>query len=470
MTPSQPDSSNGSSTATMTDPQATDRQYSPAPVPPPKRPWQKIPKPVRMVGAIGLVAGLGFGLYRLFFYQPEPDGLFLSGRIEGYETDVSAKIGGRVASVAVREGEEVRPNQLLLQIDDADTQAQLQGAQARLQQQRENLQRTRQQLPILQAQLQQAQLTTQQSTQESQGQIFAAENVVAQARADLAEAEANLFKAESTQRRTSQLYAEGAVSAQELDNDTANLTSAQAQVEARQQAVRSAQGQLTQAQATQKNTPIRTAYELQLQRQIDQAETDIAIAEQQVQDAEAAVAQYQANLNYLTIHSPIAGNVITRSVEPGEVVAAGAPLLTLVNQNQLYLRGFVPDGEIGHVTIGQSALVYLDTFPDQPLQATVSRIDPKASFTPENTYFKDDRVTQVFGVELTLNDNAEGLAKQGMPADGRILLPEDVELDTSIRFDQFSKPDHIQIGLLPFPTFPPTLSLLLPTPLLAPNL
>lgn len=426
MTPSPSDSTNGSSTATtVQDKEQLPVSQPPANSPPPRKPWQKIPKPVRIVGALGLLAGLGFGVYRLFFYQPEPDGLFLSGRIEGYETDISAKIGGRVARVAVREGDAVKPNQLLVQIDDADTRAQLQGAQARLQQQQQNLQSTRQQLPILQAELQQAQLTTEQSAQESQGQVYAAENAVAQAQADLAEAEANLFQAESRQRRTSQLYAEGAVSAQELDDDTAALGVAQAQVTAQQQAVRSAQGQLTQAQASQKNPPIRTAYELQIQRQIDQAETNISAAEQQVRDAQATVAQYQASLNYLVINSPMAGDVITRLVEPGEVVAAGAPLLTLVNRNQLYLRGFIPEGEIGHVAIGQSALVYLDSFPNQPLQATISRIDPEASFTPENTYFKDDRVTQVFGVELTLNDNAQGLAKQGMPADGRILLPED---------------------------------------------
>lgn len=73
--------------------------------------------------------------------------------------------------------------------------------------------------------------------------------------------------------------------------------------------------------------------------------------------------------------------------------------------------------------MGQQARVYLDSFPSQPLAATVTRVDPKASFTPENIYFKKDRVTQVFGVELTLKD-AQGQAKPGMPADGRILVPE----------------------------------------------
>jgi HlyD family secretion protein len=392
----------------------------------PKKSWQKIPKPVRVVGAIALLAGVGFGVYRVFFYNPDPDGIFLSGRIEGYETDVSARIGGRVEAVAAREGDLVEPGQLLIQIDDAETQAQLQGAIARVRAAQERSQRTRQQLPILQAQLEQAKLTTQQAQQESEGRVLEAQNSVATARSELAEAQENLVLSQASQRRTSQLFAEGAVSAQQQDEANAALGTAKARVAAARQRVDVAQGQLTQAQATAQNPPIRAAQELQIQKQIAQAQTDIAVAEQEVRDAKASQAQVQANLNYLVVKSPLAGTVLTRSVEPGEVIAAGAPLLTLVNQNQLYLRGFVPGGQVGGVKVGQSALVYLDSFPDRPLEAQVSRIDPKASFTPENTYFKEDRVTQVFGVELTLKD-PQGLAKQGMSADARILVPEPIQ-------------------------------------------
>jgi HlyD family secretion protein len=426
MTQTKADPQNDSKQPTGT---AVQEPQSP-PTPPPdepqshqKKPWQKIPKPVRVVGAIALIAGIGFGVYRLFFYHPEPDGLFLSGRIEGYETDVSAKIGGRVGQVAVREGDTVKPGQSLVRIDDSELRAQLQGAIAQVRAAQERLQRARQQLPVLQAQLQQASLTTQQASQDSQGRVYEAQNTVAQARADLAEAQASQFQAQTRYRRTERLYNEGVVPAQQLDDDTANLQVTRARVAAAQQQVASAQGRLTQAQATQQNVPIRGAAELQIQKQIAQARTDIAVAEQDVRNAQANQAQIQANLNYLVVNSPMTGDVITRSVEPGEVVAAGAPLLTLVNRQHLYLRGFIPEGQIGQVHLGQTAEVYLDSFPDRPLQATVSRIDPKASFTPENTYFQKDRVTQVFGVELTLKDNSQGLAKQGMPADGRIVAP-----------------------------------------------
>lgn len=429
MTQTQTDPPNDSRQAPSSPVRDKEQPFEPQQSPPPElqppanKPRRKIPKSVKIVGAIALLAGVGYGIYRVFFYQPEPPGLFLSGRIEGRQTDVSAKIGGKIEQVAVREGEMVQPGELLVKLNDSELRAQLQGAAARVSQAQERLERARQQIPVLQAQLHQANLTTQQVAQESQGRVVEAENALAAVRAQLAEAQENLRLAEVRQRRTNFLYAQGAVSAQERDEANAAVGVAQARVKAAQQQIQSAQGRFTQAQSALDNPSIRAAAAQQIEKQIDQAQTDVSVAQQQVRDAQAAQAQIQANLDYLTIKSPLTGHVMTRSVDPGEVVAAGAPLVTIVNLNHLYLRGFIPAGDIGKVKLGQSGQVYLDSFPNQPLEATVSRIDPKASFTPENTYFKKDRVTQVFGVELTL-DNSQNLAKPGMTADGRILVPE----------------------------------------------
>ncbi|MBW4592381.1 MAG: HlyD family efflux transporter periplasmic adaptor subunit [Brasilonema angustatum HA4187-MV1] len=428
-TPTEPSQDSKQTSSTL----VKEKEQSSQPQPSPQKPRRRIPKPVVILGAIALLAGLGYGIYRVFFYQPEPSGLFLSGRIEGYETDVSAKTGGRIAKVAVREGDIVKPGQLLVQIDDSELRAQLQGAQAKVRSAQESLRRSRQQLPILEAELEQANLTTQQVKQESQGKVWEAEKSVAATRAQLVQAQANLKLAQVKQQRYKNLFTQGAVSAQTQDEYDTTAQTAQANVDAARQQVQSAQGILTQAQATLNNPPIKAAAALQIQKQIAQAGTDIAVAQEEVSNAQATQAQTQANLNYLVVNSPLSGNVITRSVEPGEVVAAGAPLLTIVNLDNLYLRGFIPEGEIGKVRIGQSGLVYLDALPKQPLQATVTRIDPKASFTPENTYFKKDRITQVFGVELTLK-NPQGLAKPGMPADGRIVVPETQQKRASTQF------------------------------------
>jgi membrane fusion protein YbhG len=103
------------------------------------------------------------------------------------------------------------------------------------------------------------------------------------------------------------------------------------------------------------------------------------------------------------------------------VITAGTPIATLVNLGQVYLRAFVPGGDIGRVRVGQPARVYLDSAPNAPIDAEVIRIDPEASFTPENTYFREDRVKQVVGVKLRIR-GALGFAKPGMPADGEILV------------------------------------------------
>ena len=122
--------------------------------------------------------------------------------------------------------------------------------------------------------------------------------------------------------------------------------------------------------------------------------------------------------------APFDGTVMTRAAEPGEVVPAGTAIVTLLDLSKVYLRGFVPEGEIGKVKIGQPARVYLDSAPDKAIDAAVPRIDPQATFTPENTYFRDDRVKQVVGVKLQLK-SAIGFAKPGMPADGEILVQGD---------------------------------------------
>jgi HlyD family secretion protein len=93
----------------------------------------------------------------------------------------------------------------------------------------------------------------------------------------------------------------------------------------------------------------------------------------------------------------------------------------MVDLTKLYLRGFVPEGGVGKVKVGQRAEVFLDSNPNQAVPAQVIRVDPEVMFTPENTYFKSDRVKQVMGVKLGLL-GAFGYAKPGMPADGRINL------------------------------------------------
>ena len=188
--------------------------------------------------------------------------------------------------------------------------------------------------------------------------------------------------------------------------------------------VEAARGALTAAKANLANPGIRGAQAETVRKQIAQQQAEIASANAASEQARAQLAEAQANRRDLIVTAPFGGTVMTRAAEPGEVVTAGTTIVTLLDLSKVYLRGFVPEGQIGKVKVGQPARVYLDSNPNQPVDAYVSRIDPEATFTPENTYFRDERVKQVVGVKLQLK-GAIGFAKPGMPADGEILVQGD---------------------------------------------
>jgi HlyD family secretion protein len=387
---------------------------------PPHQPRRRWLIPATAV-ALTVTAGLLLGLWAWQSRQREAT-LFLSGRIEGYETDLGARIGGTVLEVTVREGQEVQAGQLLVRIDDAEVQAALRGASAGLAAARQRESQAGSQIEVVDSQMRESELNLQQAKLDNQGRVLQARANLATAEAQLSQAEAEVRLARVTAARTEQLMGEGATSRQTLDQDRTAYATAQARLTAQRRQVEAARGALALAEATTFNPSIRQAQLAALRRQREQAAAQLRASQAEVRGAIAARQQVQARIDDLTIHAPIDAVVIARSVEPGAVVGSGHTLLTLLDPATVYLRGFVPEGAIGRVRVGQRARVYLDSDPGRPLEARVAEIDAEASFTPENIYFREDRVRQVFGVKLAITHPA-GFAKPGMPADAEILTP-----------------------------------------------
>jgi HlyD family secretion protein len=392
---------------------------------------------LRLLIPLGILVGMvGFGVWH-WLTQPDDSAIQLSGRIEGYDSDLGTKVGGRIQSVAVREGDAVRQGQTIARLDDRELLAQLNAANARMAAAREQLNQAQLQVNVVESQVREAQLTLQQSEGDTAGRVSEATASVATAEAQLAVAQAQAQQADSTlvlaridRDRFSLLLEQGAISQQEFDRvrtefETAQdtLAARQAAIAAAQQQVSAAEGVLTQAQTSQINPDIRTAQVARTQMQLKQARAQLAAVQAELEQARAEREEIVARLDDLEIKSPIDGVVVTRMVEPGEVISVGTPVLTVVNLGKVYLRGYIPESQVGDVRVGQSARIFLDSAPDRPLAARVSAVDTEASFTPENIYFREDRVTQVFGLRLSI-DNPRGFAKPGMPADGEILLDQ----------------------------------------------
>ncbi len=358
-----------------------------------------------------------------FLRQPAaaPEIITLSGRIEGDEATVAAKTSGRISDITVREGDAVTAGQVIAILDDEQIKAREEQARSAVAQAEARVLQAQQQISVLQAQLQQSRLSQTQARADADGRVSQAQAHVAAAEAELSKAQANYEQARFDNERFMTLAEQGDVSEREGRQARTAVESHKAVVLAAQRQVEAARGALLATKASLDTPAIRAAEATAIEQQIRQAQSAVTSAQAEAMRARAQLDEARANRDDLNILAPFDGIVATRTAEPGEVVAAGAPLLTLLNPHQVYLRGFIPEGEIGRVRTGQTARVYLDSNPTQPLEATVSRIDPQASFTPENTYFRDDRVKQVVGVKLQLT-KPEGFAKPGMPADGEVLI------------------------------------------------
>lgn len=351
-------------------------------------------------------------------------------------------------------------------------QQQVSAAAANILQAEARVRSSHRQIAVLEQQLEQSRLAVDQSRLDAQGRVTQAEEQVAAAEASLAQTQAQHQQAASDARRYAQLAAEDAVSAQAAEQYRtteeslrASVTAAQKQVEAARgaftiarssltnPAVRRSQeaaareqiaearaelaadeavvqqmkatreqaaGNLTATRADLTNPAVRRSQQAAIQEQIVQAKASLAAVRDAAGLAAAKLAESKADRQDLRVLAPFSGVVATRAAEPGEVLAPGATVVTLVDLSKVYLRGYIPEGEIGRVKVGQEARIYLDSAPKKPVAAFVSRIDPEASFTPENTYFRNDRVMQVVGVKLQIKEGV-GYAKPGMPADGVVL-------------------------------------------------
>jgi len=411
---------------------------------------------LRTAGIVVVLVVLAWQGWLAYERHLSADRLAASGSIEATQVDVAPKIGGRVLRLLAKEGDRVAAGQVLAQLDDREARAQVsqaratvaaaeakviqaaqavhteqQVADAQLAQSQAQLAGAQTRVPQAQATVTWQSRTVQESIANARAQLSAAEGNVASARSALEKARRDL-------ERTKQLFTQGAVAAQQVDQAQAAYDAAVAQDRSARDAVTQARAALSSAEANQMQVAIREHDVRANQAAVTQARGAIASAQaafslvaQRRQDlaaARASLDQAKANLqytevlaSYTTVRAPSDGVVLTKNIERGEVVAAGTPIYTLVDLTDMWLRVFIPENQIGRVRLGQRAEVVVDTFPGRVFPGRVTEISNQAEFTPGNVQTKEDRVKLVFGVKIRL-DNQHGSLKPGMPADATILL------------------------------------------------
>ena len=158
-----------------------------------------------------------------------------------------------------------------------------------------------------------------------------------------------------------------------------------------------------------------------LKQQLKARNSELGALSAQIEQAKAQRREISVMLDELIIRSPIDGVVIDRIAQIGMVIGEGGNVLLLINPSELYLQIFVDTIENGKIKLGNKGQVFLDAYPDNPIEATVVRIEQRAEFTPKEVQIRSDRIQLMFAVHLMPDEYHPNL-KLGLPAIGVISL------------------------------------------------
>jgi HlyD family secretion protein len=323
----------------------------------------------RIVGAV-VVAAVAIGFWVMSARDRDRGGLVgASGTVEATEAQIGFQAAGRIQDLAVREGETVTVGEELAHLDRSEAEA-------------------RQQQAIAQAGAARALL--------EELERGSRKEEIRQGRAALAAATERLRDAERDLERTQMLFEGGAVSREALDKARVTFDVAKSQYDQAQEQV--------------------TILETGPRREKIEAQRA------QVAQADAAVRVIDATLANMTLRAPFDGIVTVRHREPGEIVAAGSPVLTVMNPADRWVRIYVPETRIGAVRLGQAAEITSDTYPTKIYRGEVVFIASQAEFTPKTVQTTEERVKLVYAVKVRITEDPTSDLKPGMPADVRLDL------------------------------------------------
>lgn len=356
--------------------------------------------------------------------------LFASGRIEVTEVAVSSKVGGRVAGLLVEEGDEVKAGRLLAVLEGEELQAELKRARAQVVAAEAKVAQAR-----LALQVERTRVATE--IEQAEASLKAAEErwamlregprreEIEEARAAVDEMKARMADALLHLGRMRELFQEGAVAKQQLDQAEKEHEARGAQHRAalerlrlleagyRQEEIKVAEAELERAKAGLRMAQANAA-------QLDVKARELQAAEASLKEAKALVERLEVQVRELQVFSPLDGVVMTKGVEVGEVVPAGKALFVIGDLEHPWIKVYIPAEKLGQVRIGQKAKVKPDAFPGREFHGQVTWIASEAEFTPRNVQTKEERITLVYAVKIALQNEGR-LLKAGMVGDAELI-------------------------------------------------
>lgn len=324
----------------------------------------------RIFLTILMIAGIGGLLY--YFMTREikggNDSIKISGNIETTEVNVGFKISGRIISLSIQEGDWIEKGKVIAKLDDEDLRQRFELARATLKSAHARLDKL---------------------------MAGSRPEELRQAEAGLHQAQFDLENKQATYGRMKALFERSVIPKEILDNAETGYKIANAVLQ-------------------------KAAENYQLVKEGPRKE-DIEDAKAQVEQARASLKLSETQLSYTVLKSPISGVVLVKSGEIGEVVNPGTSILTLADLENIWLKAYIPETDLGRVKWGQEVAVTTDLRPQKVYKGKISFISSQAEFTPKQIQTEKERVTLVYRIKVDI-PNPDRELKPGMPADGKILL------------------------------------------------
>lgn len=412
--------------------------------PPPEKPKAKRKPKGLILGVLGVGAiasgVLGYRYWQYASSHQTTDNATVAGHI--YQ--VSAKVPGTVDEVLVDDNQLVQKGQLLIKLDPRDYQNKVQQIQASIQAAKSQADAAQESINLA-AQNSQAQNTQAQGGVNSaiaaitsaQAAVNEAQAGIPLAQAEVAQAQANLQKAQVDYNRYQSLFNQGAIARQQLDTAKAAYEVARAQTKAAQQGVAQAQAKLAQANEGVTTAQANLAESRGKLQQATATGVQTNVNRSQYQAAKAAIAQSEASLkdaqlqlSYINITAPSSGRIGRKSVEVGQRVQSGTPLMAVVG-NEYWVVANFKETQLENMQPNEEAEVKLDAFPHHTFKGRVESISPAsgaqfALLSPDNATGNFTKIVQRIPVKIVLDAQSirgyESRITPGMSAEVEVTI------------------------------------------------
>jgi HlyD family secretion protein len=386
-------------------------------------------KRIIAVVAIVLTATAAVILWSGGFRRDDAKRIRLSGNIELREVDISFKIPGKLIERAVDEGDAVKKGQLVARIDQLQSLQQRAAQQASVQSAAMQLAQSLTMIAWQKATIQGDLAMRRAEVEQVQAHLDellagARPQEIEEAQAAVADARTQAEQARLDWERAQTLFKNDDISRAQYDQAQARYNSARAVLKQaeercrlveegpRQEQIAAARAALARAQAALR---LSEANELEIQRR----EQELSARKAEVERAKAQLGVADSQLQDTSVYSPVDGVVLVKSAEVGEVLAAGATVVTIGDLDHPWLRGYINETDLGRVKLGQRVKVTTDSFPGKVYQGRISFIASDAEFTPKQIQTPEERVKLVYRIKVEVeNPNRE--LKSNMPVDAEI--------------------------------------------------